>query len=239
MFRVLFVGVGGTGSILLPQLVRLLEFNLNEPCFITVYDGDRVEDSNLTRQLFSTSDIGKNKAQTIVRSLSSSLPTLVKLNAVPSYINEKSLENYLAYLTVSDFLLVVNCVDNDSTRKLVIDQLETFKHSFLMITPGNGTDRGQVLTWGKASGREIGVNPKESWENIRNPEDEIPRVGHCTNNYDNIPQLISANSMAATCTLSNIQAMFEGFIMSEIYFECFPPRVHSSDKFFLNEVEVL
>ncbi len=59
------IGAGGTGSQVLTNLARLdvtLRV-LNHPgLFVTVYDPDVVTESNIGRQLFSSSDIGLNKA---------------------------------------------------------------------------------------------------------------------------------------------------------------------------------
>ncbi|MGB3588914.1 MAG: ThiF family adenylyltransferase, partial [Tunicatimonas sp.] len=62
---VCLIGVGGTGSQLLPQLARIhttLQALGKQGLQITVYDGDTVSEANLARQLFTTGDVGANKA---------------------------------------------------------------------------------------------------------------------------------------------------------------------------------
>lgn len=66
------IGVGGTGSQVLTNLARLDATlrALNHPgLFVTVYDPDIVTESNIGRQLFSSSDFGLNKSQCIVTRL--------------------------------------------------------------------------------------------------------------------------------------------------------------------------
>ena len=54
--KILLVGIGGVGGFTLEALVRSGFKN------ITIIDGDRIEESNLNRQLITNQDnIGKNK----------------------------------------------------------------------------------------------------------------------------------------------------------------------------------
>ena len=60
------IGVGGTGSLVLSGLVRLNHAirQLGHPGIeVNVYDPDFVTEANIGRQLFTTDEIGQNKAQ--------------------------------------------------------------------------------------------------------------------------------------------------------------------------------
>ena len=59
------IGVGGTGSLVLPRLARLdyaLKLLDHPGLMVFAYDDDVVEEFNIGRQNFSVSDLGKNKA---------------------------------------------------------------------------------------------------------------------------------------------------------------------------------
>lgn len=62
-------GIGGTGSQMLTGLARISEAlrSMGHPgLHVTAWDDDIVTDANIGRQLFSSSDIGMNKAQVLV-----------------------------------------------------------------------------------------------------------------------------------------------------------------------------
>jgi len=67
--KVALIGVGGTGSFVLPELVALsktLKQLDRDELEIHVFDNDIIELHNCGRQKFFESDIGKFKAETLV-----------------------------------------------------------------------------------------------------------------------------------------------------------------------------
>lgn len=108
--RVLVVGAGGLGSSVLYYLVAGGVGN------IKFVDQDRVEESNLNRQILHfTDDIGKPKVFSAYEKLSRLNPFV---NLVPIYVrvDEESLEFLL-----DDIDIVVDCLDNMETRFLLND----------------------------------------------------------------------------------------------------------------------
>jgi PRTRC genetic system ThiF family protein len=67
--QIILIGAGGIGSQVLTGLARM-HFalrKLGHPGFILhVIDGDKVSEANIGRQIFSPSDIGRNKAEVLV-----------------------------------------------------------------------------------------------------------------------------------------------------------------------------
>ena len=64
-FSILVVGSGGTGTYFLKEISRFLSGNTAAANMISkmvICDGDIVEEKNLSRQCFSTEDIGRKKA---------------------------------------------------------------------------------------------------------------------------------------------------------------------------------
>jgi PRTRC genetic system ThiF family protein len=67
--QIVLIGAGGTGSQVVTGLARMHYAlrKLGHPGFILhVIDGDKVSEANIGRQIFSPSDIGKNKAEVLV-----------------------------------------------------------------------------------------------------------------------------------------------------------------------------
>jgi hypothetical protein len=115
--------------------------------------------------------------------------------------------------------LIVCSVDNDATRKDIIDSISfACKGDYFFITPGNsdGTEtvKGQSLWFGSVGGVAYGLNPALAYANIENPEDSVPQKGSCALHAPSRPQLISANFMAASITLAAIQNILDGLLKS-------------------------
>lgn len=108
--KVLVIGAGGLGC---PVLQYLVAAGVGT---IGVIDMDRVEESNLQRQvLYTTEDIGTYKAQAAKRRLEGLNP-LIQINA---YTEELSTQNALELINQYD--LIVDGSDNFATRYLVSD----------------------------------------------------------------------------------------------------------------------
>ncbi len=142
-FHIHLAGCGGTGTLLLGDLARVYKAlrSLGHPGFgVTAFDPDHVSPANLGRQLFSESDIGRNKA----------VVTITRLNqfyglgwkAEPVYFSSRYALNSRA-----EFLMTA--VD---TAKVRIE-ISRFKEKYLYwLDCGNTKDTGQVVL---GTGREI------------------------------------------------------------------------------------
>lgn len=62
--NIYIVGAGGVGSWLVEAMARLVDVN-----YITIIDGDTLEEKNLDRQLFTEGEIGSNKAEALASRL--------------------------------------------------------------------------------------------------------------------------------------------------------------------------
>ncbi len=108
--RVLVVGCGGLGS---PILLYLAAAGVGT---IGVVDGDRVDESNLQRQvLYGTESVGKPKVEETAKRLQSLNPYV---RIVP-YFEQLNSQNALQIL--QDYDLVIDGSDNFPTRYLVND----------------------------------------------------------------------------------------------------------------------
>jgi len=109
--KVLLLGCGGTGSIAGINLARI---GFGE---VTVVDFDTIEVSNLNRQMFKYSDVGKKKSEVLKEHLQEINP-FIKINAI-----DKKIEDIKDILSVgTDYDLLICCIDkpdnvNDLAQK--------------------------------------------------------------------------------------------------------------------------
>lgn len=108
--KILVIGAGGLGC---PALQYLTAMGIGE---IGIVDFDKVEESNLQRQiLYSIEDIRKLKTEAAVSKLSKQNP-FVKFNSYPLRLDNKN-----AFELFSKYDLIIDGTDNFATRYLVND----------------------------------------------------------------------------------------------------------------------
>jgi hypothetical protein len=134
--RVGIVGCGGTGSAVAEQLVRLGVRRLS------LFDPDRLSDSNVTRVYGSTAaDVGNFKVETLSSHLSEIAPDLW-CNTTTSMITLQP-----AALLLSECDIVFGCTD-DNAGRLVLSRLSTYLLTpvidcgVLLSSDGNGMMTG-------------------------------------------------------------------------------------------------
>ena len=104
--NILIVGAGGIGSWLCYFLYDLQkQGQIKSNTFITVADPDTVEDKNLTYQKFDINDITDNKA--------SVMESNYGFSGIGTLINSSE--------QLSEYDLIVSCVDNTSFRRLMFN----------------------------------------------------------------------------------------------------------------------
>ena len=136
---VLVVGCGGLGA---PVLYYLTAMGIGH---IGLCDGDAVSLPNLNRQiLFTSDDIGKQKASTARERLTALNPDLT------TTVYDKYLDNDLAETIIPAYDIAVDCLDNFESRFILNDAcvkvgkpfvhagLEEFNGQLMTITPGEG-----------------------------------------------------------------------------------------------------
>ena len=136
----LVVGAGALGCSCLPYLVGA---GVGK---VTVCDGDRVEASNLHRQvLFAECDIGRNKAEAAASRLQA-MNSDVALVAVPRHCMYDECTSDL----VEKHSIVVDCSDNIGTRYLLNDAC--FLAGKPLISAAALGIEGSLTRWGKTGG---------------------------------------------------------------------------------------
>jgi len=202
---VYLIGVGGTGSHLADPLVRLLTYHDQGTRNITIIDGDAYEDKNSERQIFDTQFKGKNKAYATVERLG-----LSTVKAIADYIDKDKFAKLLRkHSSNEDNFLAIMAVDNAATRHAIITAVDEGDYpNFVLISPGNTFDTGQIVVYARQEGEDLTVHPFAKYKNLKEPEDTIPVVAEgCAAQTPSEPQLIIANMGAAWGTMLIISAM--------------------------------
>ena len=196
---VLIVGAGGIGSNLFEALSLLLSYHPNGTPTIRIADGDIFEEKNLARQLFPAEYVGENKARVLARKMWDRIPSISYFD---KYINNDNIHEVFNYLPGP--LLVIMCVDNDATRRLLLDHLAD-KQNYHWISAGNGLSAVSCHYY--TPGGKY-AHPLERYMNLREPADRIP--GGCGEIVQSHPQIIGANFMAASAILSMVTTLLDG-----------------------------
>lgn len=106
---VLIAGIG-LGSTIAETALRLGFENL------TIIDGDKVEESNLNRQNFTQSDLGKYKTTALQKRLTTINPK-AKVQSVAKFLTTDNIEQYLENIGIA-----VNTLDFDTEAPFLFDK---------------------------------------------------------------------------------------------------------------------
>lgn len=200
------VGAGGTGSIVLEPLIRLLTYHPNGTTNINVHDADHYSESNSTRQLFDPEFLDKNKAEALVTRYQHICPSLV---AHPHYLTAERLIRNIEDFPLLNNLLVILAVDNERSRHNIIKALDSTHNSvnFAVILPGNEFHTASCLVYTRVNGETKFPHPFDTVTNYANPSDQEP--GSCGYESVSSPQLICANFGSALNILEYTYALLE------------------------------
>lgn len=205
------VGCGGTGGQLIPPLARLLAYHQNSESRVVLVDGDDYEPHNAARQLVGPTQIGANKATAMAEFCY--FQGLSDVEAKPVFADDGLISRLVME---SNTPLIIAAVDNDATRRMILQVLAATRQNFMFVSPGNADDsdgtnpiRGNVSWWGRADDQTLGINPALVFPNIERPNDAVPRRGSCALMAPSAPQLITANALAATLTLAIVQNLLD------------------------------
>jgi molybdopterin/thiamine biosynthesis adenylyltransferase len=176
---IIVIGCGGVGSYLIPPLCKLTQN-------ILLMDGDTLEPKNLDRQLFSASDLGKNKAE--------ALALRYGVQHRPQYFSTGVIET-----TLGDVLMV--CADNHAARHEALAQCDSTECT--AIIAANETHSAEAYYYQHEWNGEK-LDPRVYYPEILTDRSGDPRRrdAGCTGEAQQLrPQLASANFMAAALAL--------------------------------------
>lgn len=207
--KIKLIGTGGIGLCVLPVLARFVNFNTAfEDPQIHLIDGDAYEEKNRDRQQFN--DFG-NKAEVTAKDYSQQFPRIF-WQAHPTYLDEV---NAVRFIRNGD--LVMLCVDNHNTRKIVDARAKALQN-ITIINGGNDTTDGNVIIHLKRDGVDL-TPPMVSHyhQDIAQSDDLHPsqmnQPGSCTRMAAQTPQLVIMNNLIA----ANMLAAFYNLTNPQVY----------------------
>lgn len=171
------IGCGGVGSWLASAVARLGDVNQ-----MILVDGDKLEEKNLDRQLFSIEEVGLNKAEALARRL--------KCKAHAGWYDYVTFPH-----TNRDWLLC--CVDNNPARLEVLKACDNYGCS--AIVGANETHSSEAYVY-LPPWRGTENDPRIYYPEIVSDQTNNPaqRGIGCTGEAQlQNPQLVTANLMAA------------------------------------------
>lgn len=141
--RIRLIGCGGTGSHLASGLGALARelIEHGQACDLAFIDGDTVEAKNVGRQLFSTGDVGRNKAEVLARRVGAAynLPVL----AVTRHI--KTAGELVPRNDYRSLHVLVGAVDNPAARAHIAAAQKESHGQIWVVDCGNENHSGQVI----------------------------------------------------------------------------------------------
>lgn len=209
--RVKVVGLGGIGTHLIIPLCRYLSGFNDVDTNVTLIDGDEFEAKNGDRQDFS---VFGNKAVVTAKRVKDSFPTLI-VDVKAHYVTE---ENIFLFIKEGD--VVLSCVDNHATRKLLSDYCQRLGN-IVLISGGNEYSDGNIQVYVREDNKAVTPPITKLHPEIDNPRDRNPAELSCEElARSGMPQLIFTNFIVAGWMLSAFWLVTNGRLKySEQYFD--------------------
>lgn len=179
--RIFVIGAGGAGSWLIPQL-SLLKVGP-----ITVVDKDKLEPSNMNRQLFNESDLGSYKAEAMK----------ARWPGVSEVITEWYHSGLIQHESDD---VIFGCVDNHTGRRSILSACDASRARAIIM--GNGTTTADAYFYDPEwSGTR--ADPRVRYPELLSAHDGPLQAVGCTGPQveDTTPQLVMANTSAVSLGL--------------------------------------
>jgi PRTRC genetic system ThiF family protein len=161
---VALVGAGGTGSQAITALAQMhyALVKLGHPggLHVTVYDDDRVSESNIGRQWFFPADLGQYKADVLVQRVNMTMGT--DWTSCPSKV---SMSDTL------HFDIVIGAVDTRMARLSIMRAMERGPSGAYYLDFGNRAKDGQAIL-----GQVVGANRKTNGGTLPHVGELFPEV---------------------------------------------------------------
>lgn len=207
------IGLGGVGGIVARYSAVFLA-SLQKDARLVLIDGDKFMPSNASRMLFGRHG---NKAVVTARELK---PRFIhsKLSLVPikQFITP---DNISALIHSGD--IVILCVDNHATRKLVDEHCAKLKNICLISGGNDGVGKdstgavrrgtfGNVQIYVRKGGKDGSPSLSKYHPEIKNPADKMPHELNCTELIVSQPQILFANLSVASAICNALLLYLSG-----------------------------
>lgn len=187
---------------------------MDQNSLMMLVDGDTFEEKNASRMLFSNYG---NKAAVTLGDLRPHLKHgNLAMATREDYVTKKNIWNIIQ---TGD--IVILCVDNHATRKLVNDHCAKLK-DILLISGGNdgvgktaaGAIRrgtyGNVQVYARKKGKDLTPSLSKFHPEIAHPADKPPSELNCTDLIVSQPQILFSNLQVAASILNTLMLCLSG-----------------------------
>lgn len=201
------IGLGGVGSIV-ARYGSVFLASLHQNARMVLIDGDKFEPSNASRMIFG--DYG-NKAAVVLAEIRPRLKHgNLTLMALEEYITPKNVKRM-----INDGDIIILCVDNHATRKLVNDRCAKLKNICLISGGNDGVGKdssgsvrrgtyGNVQLYVRKNGQDLSPSLSAYHPEIAKPADKLPGDLNCTELVVSKPQILFANLAVASAMLNTM-----------------------------------
>lgn len=217
------IGLGGVGSIVARYGACFLS-STGQDAWLTLIDGDKFEPQNSSRMLFT--DFG-NKAAVVLNELRPPMKHgRLTMMTREEYVKPRNIKH-----VIQEKDIVLLCVDNHKTRRLVDKHCQKLKN-ICLISGGNdgiGEDssgRKRRGTYGNAQiyvrrkGKDLTHAISAFHPEIKHPKDKMPHELSCTDLLVSTPQILFSNLAVASAMLNTLLLyLSESTHYSELSFE--------------------
>jgi hypothetical protein len=201
------LGLGGIGSIAARYGAVFLA-SLDQDLRLVMIDGDSYEPANASRMLFGT--CGNKAAVTRAELLPHFQDSRLALVAVEEFIDEQNIGRL-----VREGDIVILCVDNHATRKLVNDHCAGLSDICLISGGNDGVEEpkdgpprrgtfGNVQVYRRRDGKDLDPPLTRYHPEIAEPADKLPTDLSCTELITSVPQVLFANLTVAAAILNTL-----------------------------------
>lgn len=204
------IGLGGIGHIAARYLSVFLAAQ-DISVRLALIDGDDFETDNLSRMMFLTHG---NKAEVTKEELLNHFrDSRLTILSIPNYVEKDNMEKL-----IRDGDIVILCVDNHKTRKMVAEHCAKLDNVTLFSSGNDGVDDnakppttgtyGNVQVYARRKGVDRSPDLFTYHPEIANPTDKLPTELHCTELIAKVPQVLFANLAVASMLLNTIWLFF-------------------------------
>jgi len=217
------IGLGGVGSIVARYAAVFLA-SLQQNCVLTLVDGDKFEPSNASRMLFGKHG---NKAGVVRKEL---LPRFKESRLAMVDWREYVTDENIGEI-IHEGNIVILCVDNHTTRKLVNDHCAKLRNICLISGGNDGVGKdssgsvrrgtyGNVQIYVRRGGKDLTNSLRDFHPEIADPKDKHPGDLNCTELVVSTPQILFSNLAVASGMLNTLLLYLSGIMpYSELGFD--------------------
>ena len=169
LIRVAVIGVGGTGShlvTLLTEVHKCVTALGGKGLHVVAFDGDEVSETNVLRQNYARSDIGRNKATTLMTRVN--MACSLNWQGMPRMAVVEDLNNRQPS---ERFDVVFTCVDSRQARRALGKEMT----ATYWVDTGNAVTTGQImLSQPGVKGAHLPTPLEEYAQALKGKDDDSP-----------------------------------------------------------------